>query len=173
MLCMIISMVDSPEDKRKVEKLYNMYNALMFSVARKILNINEDVEDAVISSWEKIIRNLDKIHEIDCNETKSFIVIITERTAIDVYRRLKKNKNVSIDDLEASPYLKTRETAIDEFETVAWLRTMPKKYSEVLILFYVNECKSSEIAKILGVKENTVNVRLSRAREYLRKNCRW
>lgn len=30
MLCMLMAMVDSPEDKRKVEKLYEMYNSLMY-----------------------------------------------------------------------------------------------------------------------------------------------
>lgn len=33
MLCMLMAMVDSPEDKRKVEKLYRMYNSLRYSVA--------------------------------------------------------------------------------------------------------------------------------------------
>lgn len=37
MLCILVSMVDSPEDKRKIEKLYEQYNALMFSVSKKIL----------------------------------------------------------------------------------------------------------------------------------------
>lgn len=47
MLCMVMAMTDSPEDKRKVEKLYEKYNGLMFAVSGKILTRKEDVEDAV------------------------------------------------------------------------------------------------------------------------------
>lgn len=46
MLCMLMAMVDSPEDKRKVEKLYEMYNSLMYSVAYGVLNHVQDAEDA-------------------------------------------------------------------------------------------------------------------------------
>ena len=77
-------MVDSPEDKRKVEKLYEMYNSLMYSVAYGVLNHVQDAEDAVARSWEKIIGHLEKINKIDCHETRSFIVIVTERVAIDL-----------------------------------------------------------------------------------------
>ena len=77
------------ENKRKIEKLYEKYNRLMYVVVYNILKNHEDSEDVVIESWEKIIRHLDKIGEIDCQEIKSFIVIITERTAIDFYRKRK------------------------------------------------------------------------------------
>ena len=82
MFCIVMSMVDSPEDKRKVEKLYEKYHKLMYVVAYNILKHHEDAEDAVIESWKKIICHLDKINEIDCQETKSFFVIVVERTAI-------------------------------------------------------------------------------------------
>ena len=64
MLCMLMAMVDSPEDKRKVEKLYEMYNSLMYSVAYGILNHVQDAEDAVARSWEKIIGHLEKIGQV-------------------------------------------------------------------------------------------------------------
>lgn len=96
MFLMVVSMADSPEDKRKIEKLYEKYHKLMYVIAYNILKHREDAEDAVIESWEKIIRHLDKINEIDCQETKSFFVIVVERTAIDYYRRNKKRNNVQV-----------------------------------------------------------------------------
>lgn len=105
MLCMLMAMVDSPEDKRKVEKLYEMYNSLMYSVAYGVLNHVQDAEDAVARSWEKIIGHLEKINKIDCHETRSFIVIVTERVAIDLYRKNKKrvHRYVSLADYESFP----------------------------------------------------------------------
>lgn len=169
MLCMIVSMVDSPEDKRKVEKLYEKYNGLMFAVAGKILTSKEDIEDAVLHSWEKIIKNIDKINKIDCKETKSFIVILTERVSIDHYRKLKREKTLSLDEYEESPYLFTTDREIEKYETIEWFRTIPKRYCEVLIMFYVNGLSTKEIAKVLGIKEGSVSSRLSRAREIIKK----
>ena len=91
MLCMVMAMVDSPDDKIKVEALYNEYDRLMYYTAGKILNRHEDIEDAVMEAWMRIIRNLDKISEISCPQTKSFIVIIVERTSIDIYNRNRKH----------------------------------------------------------------------------------
>ena len=45
MLCMIMAMADSPDDKIKVEALYNEYDRLMYYTAGKILNRHEDIEE--------------------------------------------------------------------------------------------------------------------------------
>ena len=161
--------VELSEDKRKVEKLYEAYNGLMFSVAKKVLNKKEDVEDAVFHAWERIIKNIHKISEIDCKETKSFIVIITERISIDFYRKNKKGNICSIDEYEESPYLLTKDKDFETYEIISWIRTVPKRYSETLILYYVNGFSIKEIANMLGIKENSVSCRLVRGREMLRK----
>lgn len=106
MLCMIMTMADMPEEKRKIEQLYETYNRLMYVTAYRILQHHEDAEDAVFASWEKIIRHLDKILEIDCQKTAAYIVIIVERTAIDLYRSNKRRGKVQMlmDEYEDSPF---------------------------------------------------------------------
>jgi RNA polymerase sigma-70 factor (ECF subfamily) len=164
-------MADSPEDKRKVEKLYEKYHKLMYVVAYNILKNHEDAEDAVIASWEKIICHLDKISEIDCQETKSFFVIVVERTAIDYYRKNKRQSSVQIflDEYEESPYFATKDKTLENLELYEVLRHIPKKYSEVLLLYYVNGFTGKEIANLLGIKEDAVMTRLSRGRKQLKK----
>ena len=154
MLCMIMAMAELPEDKRKIEKLFEQYNSLMFAVSYRILNRKEDVEDAVFHAWERIIRNIDKITDIDCKETKSFIVIITERISIDHYRKIRKRTEVLVDEYEESPYIITKEKGFEKYETLEWLRSIPKKYSETLILYYVNGLSIKEISGLLGNKRD-------------------
>ena len=174
MLSMIMAMADSPEDKRKVEQLYEKYHRLMYAVAYNILNHYEDAEDATIASWEKIIRHLDKISEIDCKETKSFLVIVVERTAIDFYRKNKRRGALesSFDEYSSSPFFATRDLRVEETELVLWLRSLPKQYSEVSLLYYVNGFTQREIADLLGIKENAVATRLHRARKMLGEELR-
>lgn len=171
MLCIVMSMADSPEDKRKVEKLYEKYHKLMYALAYNILKHHEDAEDAVIESWEKIIRHLDKVSEIDCQETKSFLVIVVERTSIDYYRKNKKRSTVQVlmDEYEESPYFATKDKALENSELYQVIRNVPKKYSEVLILHYVNGFTGKEIGSLLGIKEDAVMARLSRGRKRLKK----
>ncbi len=170
MLCMIMAMTDSPEEKRKVEKLYEKYNRLMYVVAFNILKHSQDAEDAVMATWEKIIVHLDKIKKIDCQETKSFLVIVTERTAIDLYRKNRKRGGVllALPEYEESPFFATREKEFGNVELYHVMRNIPKKYAEVLILYYIQGLTGKEIAKLFDIKEDAVMKRLSRGRKMLR-----
>lgn len=170
MLCMVMAMADSPEDKRKVEKLYEKYNRLMYVVAFNVLKHSEDAEDVVIEAWEKIISHLDKINEIDCQETKSFLVIITERAAIDLYRKNKKRGTIAfaLSEYENSPFFATTEKAFENVELYHVIRSIPKKYSEILILHYIYGMTGREIAKLFNLKEDAVMKRLSRGRKMLK-----
>lgn len=171
MFFMVMAMADSLDDKRKIEKLYEKYHKLMYVLAYNILKHHEDAEDAIIESWEKIIRHLDKINENDCQETKNFFVIVVERTAIDYYRRNKKRNNVQvmINEYEESPYFATKDKELENLELYQVLWQLPKKYSEVLILYYVNGFSGKEIADLLGIKEDAVMARLSRGRKRLKR----
>lgn len=171
MLCVLINMVDTPEEKRKIEKLYEKYNRLMYAVAYNIMRHVHDAEDVVLESWEKIIRHLDKINEIDSQDTKNFIVIIVERTAIDLYRKNKKRKNVllHLSEFEESPFFAVKEDMFESIELYEVMRNMPKTYSDVLILYYINCLSTKEIADLLKIKVGTVEKRLSRGRKMLRK----
>ncbi len=45
---------------------------------------------------------------------------------------------------------------------------LPKKYREVVVLYYYQEWSTAEIARVLGIPQGTVTVRLKRARDRLR-----
>jgi RNA polymerase sigma-70 factor (ECF subfamily) len=47
---------------------------------------------------------------------------------------------------------------------------LPAKYREPVVLRYIEELGTDEIARILGISQNALHVRLSRARRYLKQN---
>ncbi len=171
MLFLLMDMADTPEDKIKVEALYKEYDRLMYYVAGKILRQKEDIEDAIMDAWIKIIKNLDKISEISCPQTRSFVVIIVERAAIDLYNHKKRHTNgdISIADLEDSPFFATSDDSFEEVELNEILRKIPKTYSEVLILHFVYNYTTKEIAYSLGISVDAAKKRLQRARVELKK----
>lgn len=165
MLCLLIASVDAPEEKRKIEQLYEKYNRLMYSIAYKSLRNSYDAEDAVFSSWEKVIKNIDKIGEVDAPETKGFLVVVVKHTIIDMCRKKKKMGEVSLDELEGVEAVDSDVTAHETMEAMEMIDKLSQKYKEVLILFYCNELSIKEIAATLGLREGSVASRLSRARK--------
>ena len=62
-------------------------------------------------------------------------------------------------------FLHERDTLASEIR--AAVGKLPDNYREVVVLRYFEELKTSEVAQVLGIKTNTVEVRLSRARKML------
>ena len=63
--------------------------------------------------------------------------------------------------------------ALENVELYETMRNLPKQYSEVLILHYVNGLTGKEIADLLEMKESAVMQRLSRARKKLREEMKF
>ena len=97
-MLLYIQMLETLEEKSKFEQLYLGYRNLMFYVANGILHNRQDSEDVVHESFLKIIKIIDKIENPKCPQTRSLIVIITERTAIDLYRRHQKITEIPLDE---------------------------------------------------------------------------
>ena len=85
-----LNMIESEEDKSKFEQIYNTHKQTMFYVANRIIKDQYLAEDIVHQAFLKIIDNLDKINEINCHKTRSFIVIIVQNLSIDFYRKRKR-----------------------------------------------------------------------------------
>ena len=90
------------------------------------------------------------------------------RIAINVckdYLRSAWNRRVSV--VEALNEIPAAEDSPHEDDTL--LMNLKPKYKEVILLFYYQDMKISEIARVLDAPESTVSVRLKRAREQLKK----
>ena len=100
MLMLYISMIDSPEEKRKFERIYLAHRQTMYYAAFRILKDVHEAEDAVHQAFLRIIDRLDKINDAECHKTRAYLVVITESAAIDIYRKRKQARIVSYEELE-------------------------------------------------------------------------
>ena len=131
-------MLDTEEEKSKFEKIYFEYRQLMFRIANVILKDEYLVEDAVSKSFIKIMKHLNKINDIECPKTKGFIVIVVKYTAIDLYRKRKRENTGQIDE---EVLIEHRSTTVDQ-EVIAKIEnpltlailSLPHHYSEILLL---------------------------------------
>ena len=159
-----LQMLPSPSEKDKFEQIYTLYRGLMFYIARRILPGEADAEDAVHQAFVSIIENLKKISEVRCPKTRSYVVIITERKAIDI---LRSRSRLSPEAFEES----TRGVELPlpgNGGLSDAMSRLPAAYREVLLLRYMQELDYGEIARALRISEGTVKSRINRAKARLK-----
>lgn len=161
MMILYLQMIEGEQDKSKFEKIYLEYRNLMYYTAYNILKNNEDAEDAVHQAFVSIIENLEKIDEEVCPKTKSYVVIITERKAIDIYRNNAKWTDIDVEDMGICIPLPGDNGLAD-----ALARLRPR-YREVLLLRFYHGYTTKEIGDLFNMKSGSVNRLISRAKEAL------
>lgn len=171
MLIFHLSLIDTDDKKSKFELIYNKYHKLIFYIANQILCDELLVEDAVQDSFIKIIENLDKIQDINCNATKSFIVIIVRNHSINLYNNSKKKLCVPLWEVEHMLFKDVilEGTSYNNLEKLGVLGSaitqLPIIYRNVITLKFIHEFTNKEIALSLNINESTIRKRIERAKK--------
>ncbi|SDL42701.1 RNA polymerase sigma-70 factor, ECF subfamily [Clostridium cochlearium] len=133
----------------------------MFFLGNRILRDEYLAEDAIHQAFLRIIDNLDKIDKIDCHKTKGFVVIIVENIAIDFYRKRKREKTISFDEVEF--YIKDikNESNLIINDVEEAILKLSINYSSVFRLKYSQGYSNREISEILKISEQNVRQRIS------------
>ena len=162
-MLMYLSMIEAPAERDIFEKLFLNYRYLMLHVASKILQNHHDAEDAVHEAFISVIKNIDKFFDVESPKTRSLIVLIVERKAIDILRK-KQRENL----LEINEDILGIELPIPGGHGLAdAMARLPAHYREVLLMRYDNGLTTREIAKILDITESGVRKLLGRAKRVL------
>lgn len=160
-----LQMIEDDSDKGKFERLYNTYKQTMYQVAFDILHNNDDAEDAVHDAFVSIAKNIKKISDVDCLKTYSYVVIISERKAIDIYR---KNQKITDVDYGGSGGGVVINIPVEQPLYVAMAK-LPANYREILLLRFANGYTQKELSKILDMSPANVQQTLYRAKKALQK----
>lgn len=137
-------------------------SSAMYKVARGMLNNDEDVADAIPSA---ILACFEKIHTLKKPEYfRTWMIRILINECISTQRHYK-NLNMS----HEFPEIPDQDMSLAEFEFKEMLGLVKEEYRIVLILYYVEGLRISEIGELLDLNENTVKSRLVRAREQAQK----
>ena len=136
-------------------QMQNMYKA-----ARAILNRDEDVADAIsdtiLACWE----HLGSLKQAGYFRTWMTRILLNKCN--DILR--KRKQMVWMDEIPETPDVD------DGFENSEWkeaLNSLAENFRLVVMLYYIEGFKTSEISQILDIPEGTVRSRLARGREQL------
>ena len=169
MIDVILSAIESQEEKTLVEKLYYEYESQMYSAAFAILHHKQDAEDAVQSAFLKIIEYLPKLN-LDLNQqTQTFLTVITKNIALnEIEKRKRRLKHeLDIQDVETLPI-------VEDFEKISFkeirdlVDKLPHDLKIVIIMRFILDYDPKMIAELLDITESAVYKRIAAARKLLK-----
>jgi RNA polymerase sigma-70 factor (ECF subfamily) len=162
-------------DTALFEILMRRYNQTVYRAVRSILRTDEEVEDVMQQAYLNAFAHLRQFAGLARFSTWLIRIAVNEGIA-----RLRKRNNQAWswsggDEMAASlvetktPDPEQRAAAAQMREVVeAELSSLPANYRTVLVLRDVEGLSTAEAAECLGVSEDVVKTRLSRARAVLR-----
>lgn len=152
-------------DEQSFEKLYGHFFAQVYRYAafRLPKELAEDVTaDVFIKAWEKL-------HTYKARSGVPFaawLFRIARHAVIDVYRTQHGVEEVS-DALMDPDVLNRADTATHRNETLKTVRSalekLPKRYQDVLLLSFVSDLPTNEVARVLRMTEGGVRILKMRA----------
>ena len=139
---------------------YEKYYRFAYGYVRN----KEDALDIIQDSAYKIIKNQNKLR--NRQQMESWIYSIIRNTALDFLK--KKNREFPTEEEVLYEMAGTQETDKTDETFYDLIRCLNEEEYTIVTLRYMEEKKLDEIAKISGVKVNTVKSRLYRALGKLR-----
>ena len=159
-------------DAKSYGQLVNRYKDLVYTLAYRMLKHREEAEEVAQDAFVKVYRSLNKFK--GDSKFSTWIYKVTYNTCLD---RLKKNKkhfnDVPIDEYTEHK-LETIDNALEGMIKMErsdlikrCINKLPSESSYLLTLYYFEELSLDEMSKIIGIKSNTIKVKLYRARKKL------
>ena len=152
--------------------LVDRYKDMVFILSLKMLKDREEAEEVSQDTFLKIYKSLNKFN----GESKfsTWIYKVAFNTCLD---RLKKNKRsqpvIYLDEFTEQETISLMNVldSIEEKERKQMIQdclySLPGEDSFLLTLYYFEEQSLEEIAKIIGINQNNVKIRLYRCRKKL------
>ena len=178
MLSLYLNMIDNPEDQEKFTLLYDLYKEKMFYEANKILNNHYSSEDAVHDAFMSVVKNLHKIPDVYCRQTKNYLLTIVRNAAFKIFNSKKKG-DIPMSDEEFFEYEDSGFNLEDEclskvnYEMIVYeILKLPEIYADVVYLDCVMDMKINEIAEELSISTETAKKRSQRGRNLLKEKLK-
>lgn len=161
--------------KREVfAELYDEFMPKVFRYISYKMNDQQITEDLTSTVFEKALVSFDK-YSSDKGAFSTWIFSIARNTLIDYYRTNKAKQQVSLDEAievpsrDLSPQEEVEKKAEQECLR-GCLSRLPEDDQEIIRLKFAGEFNNRQIAKMLGLSESNVGVRLFRAVKKLRED---
>ena len=146
------------------EEVYTKNSHLIYHIAYSYLKNSEDAKDIHQEVFFKYLSKKPKIKTLE--EVKYWLIRVTINESINLLNH-KKRFNLEIND-ELINNLLVKKEANEEKILYTLICDLEPIYKDIILLYYYDDMKTNEIAKLLKKKESTIRMRLHRARNILK-----
>lgn len=154
------------KDDLAFEYIYTSTKRLVYTVIINIVKDQSTTEDLMQDTYIKMIQSINSYNKKF--KFTTWIATIARNTALDYYRKSKKQYSI---DVHENEYLfpTTTNSAEDDYNTNYLMRNLTNDEREVVTLYALDELKHREIAEILNKPVGTVTWLYKSAMDKLRK----
>ncbi len=160
------------------EELVNRYKKPVFSIVYRMIGHYQEAEDITQDVFVNVYQ---KLYQFDSNKKFApWIYRIATNASISALRKKKKIVTLDFDEAygkayedyytahSGDPQLMFEREELKHFIYEA-INELPESYRAVVILRYQMDLNNQEIAEVLGVSKENIEVKVHRARKALRK----
>ncbi len=162
-------MRSNEETKEQVfTSLYHEYSDAIFRFCYFKTGDREIAVDITQDVFMKVFNHLETF--VGTAHPKAFIYTIAKNTIIDFWRKKKSLKEYELPEGfmgDVISNIKT-DTLAHYSEFLSFVDKLSPTEKEVIILRYIEDLSSKDMAELLGERENTILVRISRATKHLK-----
>lgn len=162
---------DVPGTAPDLDRMMNEYGTGLMRLCYLYLKDYQLSQDAVQETFLRVFTKY-SLFRSESSE-KTWVTRIAMNVCRDMMRkRSYRDRGLEIPEFAPAESAGPEEQAMDMAENAELMRALealPDIYRQTLLLYYYNGFKTDEIASILRTARSTVNVRLKRGRDMLRK----
>jgi len=169
-------------DNKAYDRLVRDYSSKMYAIARRLLRNESDAEECLQKSFIQVFKKIERFRRDSSLDT--WLHRITVNYALMMLRAQKKQQTTSLEgftqhyneygerttftnnsgnNLESFFEQQETQMSINEF-----IRSLPEKYCNVILLRDIQELSTKDTAEILAISEAAVKTQLHRGRLLLK-----
>lgn len=174
MLTILLSVIDNPEDKNLLEKVYCANIDKMMIIAIKALKNKEDAEDAVFDVFKSVAENMNILSTKLKDEIQwsNYLCMSTHNRALNIIRCNSRQKRIQEKasqrfDLFTDDFIEQIESDSNIEHIINAIKSLNEQYRLVIYQRFILELSPDEIAKLNGLKKATVTQQLTRGKKKL------
>lgn len=152
------------------ESIVEKYLKMVYRISFHYFGNNEDAEDVSQDVFIKLCSAKNDFGNDE--EIKAWLIRVTTNTCHSYYRNPFKKRKTEIDEKELENIIGTsssEQEIVDRKVIMDAVLSLPEHYRIIVYLYYYEEYSIGQISNALKIKETTIQTRLSRARDKLKK----
>lgn len=171
MISAALGILETDEQRSRLAGFYEKNKTRLYSIAFSKLHNSETAEDAVQEAFLRIADKPERFFGLNETEQLYFAGIVVRNIAVDWFRRDCHigECDLETEELEKLPLEDEVFGKIAFEDMVEFIRRLPEKKKNALILRVRYGMSTSEIAQTLGISEPAARKRLSEAGKKIRK----